>query len=423
MARLFMKKDIHAKFKKSHKSAKKRIRFFANHPFALPVTTFFVMVFFGLGMFVAVGASTVGANDKRIVDVYVDGEARTVTTRAKTVGELIERLEVPLIEEDRVEPSLDSIILEDNTQVNVFRARPVEVIDGDRTITLLTAQRAPRLIAYDAGMNLFPEDNVYLRGPDGSRLSSSFGERLVIERAIPIQLNVYSVVSTQRTSAKTVGEFLEQNAISVEEGATVQPANLDTAITKDLLIAVNKIGIVTESVVEPVAFDTETREDDSLSVGESVVQQEGSDGERTVVYEITIKDEVEVGRREIQSIVTRDPITKIVLRGKKPAVLSSSLNVSGDKQALMAAAGIAPVDYPYVDYIISRESGWRPGAVNSSSGAYGLCQSLPASKMASAGADYLTNPVTQLRWCSGYAAGRYGGWQGAYNAWLVQHWW
>jgi len=89
----------------------------------------------------------------------------------------------------------------------------------------------------------------------------------------------------------------------------------------------------------------------------------------------------------------------------------------------MAAAGIAESDYPYVDYIVTRESGWRPGAVNSSSGAYGLCQSLPASKMASAGADYLTNPVTQLRWCAGYASARYGGWQGAYNAWLVQHWW
>jgi soluble lytic murein transglycosylase-like protein len=89
----------------------------------------------------------------------------------------------------------------------------------------------------------------------------------------------------------------------------------------------------------------------------------------------------------------------------------------------MAAAGIAPEYYGAADYIISRESGWRPGAVNTSSGAYGLCQALPASKMATAGADYLTNPVTQLIWCTGYANGRYGGWGGAYQAWLAQHWW
>ena len=88
----------------------------------------------------------------------------------------------------------------------------------------------------------------------------------------------------------------------------------------------------------------------------------------------------------------------------------------------MAAAGIAASDYVYVDYIVTKESNWRPGAYNAGSGAYGLCQSLPASKMASAGADYLTNPVTQLIWCNGYSQ-RYGGWQGAYNAWLAQGWW
>jgi soluble lytic murein transglycosylase-like protein len=120
--------------------------------------------------------------------------------------------------------------------------------------------------------------------------------------------------------------------------------------------------------------------------------------------------------------VTRQPVTQVKARGSKQATLSSNINVSGDKASLMAAAGISPSDYAYADFIIAKESGWRPGALNGGSGAYGLCQSLPASKMASAGADYLTNPVTQLKWCSGYTS-RYGGWQGAYNAWLAQGWW
>ena len=45
-----------------------------------------------------------------------------------------------------------------------------------------------------------------------------------------------------------------------------------------------------------------------------------------------------------------------------------------------------------------------------------------AASMATAGADWQTNPVTQLRWCSGYA-NRYGGWAGAYNHWLAYHSW
>ena len=54
-----------------------------------------------------------------------------------------------------------------------------------------------------------------------------------------------------------------------------------------------------------------------------------------------------------------------------------------------------------------RESNWRWNATNRSSGAYGIPQSLPASKMASAGADWRTNPATQIKWGLGYIAGRY----------------
>jgi hypothetical protein len=103
----------------------------------------------------------------------------------------------------------------------------------------------------------------------------------------------------------------------------------------------------------------------------------------------------------------------------------------------MALAGIAPSDYNAADYIISNESGWCPtkwqgeyggcpayhGTPSSSGVGYGLCQATPGYKMASSGSDWGTNPVTQLKWCSGYAKGRYGGWQGAYQHWLAYHSW
>jgi hypothetical protein len=56
----------------------------------------------------------------------------------------------------------------------------------------------------------------------------------------------------------------------------------------------------------------------------------------------------------------------------------------------------------------ARESGWNVNAYNSSSGATGIPQALPGSKMASAGADWQTNPATQITWGLGYIAGRYG---------------
>jgi uncharacterized protein YabE (DUF348 family) len=412
------KKIIH----RTHKRAKKRAKFLLRHPFLVPVTTFFVVVFFGMGMFVTVGATTGGAKDTRIVNISVDGQSQTHTTRAKTVGEFLERLGVPTISEDIVEPSRASVILEDNTQINVYRARPVELIDGDRTITVLSAQQSPRLVAQDAGINLLPEDEVAVNTKESSLLASSASEQFVVDRSVEVQLTVYGLLKNIRTTADTVDQLLTEENISLQQSETTQPADINSPIVAGMLISVNRPGVKTLAIKEAIPFESETKTDPELETGQTKIESEGADGERAVIYEIEEKDGVEVARREIQKVVIRNPVTRVKVRGTKPATLSSSINVSADKASIMAAAGISQEDYAYADYIISRESNWRPGALNSGSGAYGLCQSLPASKMASAGADYLTNPATQAKWCSGYAS-RYGGWQGAYNAWLAQGWW
>ncbi len=71
--------------------------------------------------------------------------------------------------------------------------------------------------------------------------------------------------------------------------------------------------------------------------------------------------------------------------------------------------------------IIERESNWKVTATNPSSGAYGLVQALPGSKMASAGADWRTNPATQIRWGLGYMNATYGSPCGAWSFWQVHH--
>ena len=95
--------------------------------------------------------------------------------------------------------------------------------------------------------------------------------------------------------------------------------------------------------------------------------------------------------------------------------------LSGDHKALMRRAGIPASWFSAIDYIVSHESGWRVNATNPSSGAYGLPQSWPGSKMASAGADWRTNPITQLKWMKNYVTERYGGGPQAAAYWRAHH--
>ncbi|MCR2801059.1 lytic transglycosylase domain-containing protein [Microbacterium sp. zg-Y818] len=91
----------------------------------------------------------------------------------------------------------------------------------------------------------------------------------------------------------------------------------------------------------------------------------------------------------------------------------------GSAAEWMAAAGIPQSDWGYVDHIVGRESGWNPNATNRSSGACGLVQAYPCSKVPGNGYD----PVDNLRWGNGYAVGRYGSWAAAYDFWNSNHWW
>ncbi|WP_185923509.1 transglycosylase SLT domain-containing protein [Streptomyces sp. WAC05374] len=72
--------------------------------------------------------------------------------------------------------------------------------------------------------------------------------------------------------------------------------------------------------------------------------------------------------------------------------------------------------------IVDHESTWNYRATNPSSGAYGLVQALPGSKMASAGADWQTNPATQIKWGLNYMNERYGSPCGAWDFWQANHW-
>jgi hypothetical protein len=90
--------------------------------------------------------------------------------------------------------------------------------------------------------------------------------------------------------------------------------------------------------------------------------------------------------------------------------------------AMVQARGWGEGEYNCLVSLWQKESGWNTFASNPSSGAYGIPQSLPGTKMATAGADWATNPATQITWGLGYISGRYGTPCGAWGASQIKGW-
>lgn len=364
-------------------------------------------------------------SDSHVVFLSDNGQRETLDTKAKTVRELIGKLPLHLIPQDVVEPSLDTRIVQDNFRINVYRARPVTVDDnGQKTVTI-TAQKSPRVVAADAGLKVYPEDDISFA--PGSIQENIIGEKVVINPATPVNFNLYGTELVVRTQTKTVADLLAEKNIKPAAKDTVRPAPA-TPITAGMSVEVIRNGTATVTAQKSIAAPTKIIADPDLTLGAQAVRQEGTPGIEVITYKVVTKNGHEVSRTVIQTAVISKPVPRIVVQG-------TNVDIAGNKTSLMAAAGIAPSDYGYADYIISHESGWCPTKAqgegycpgipdnpNTPNG-YGLCQSTPGYKMAAAGSDWQINPITQLRWCSGYADSSYGGWYGAYGHWLANSWW
>jgi resuscitation-promoting factor RpfB len=403
----------------AHRKRVRTIKRISKKPlFTVPLATFMVLLLLVMVGFLVSShgnPAKLQPSNSTVVVVNYDKHERTVPTSAKTVGDLLQRLNIKLNEGDVVEPSRSTEIAGDNFRVNVYRAVPVTVVDGDQKTFTYSAASTPRSIVRQVGINVYPEDRLELLPTDNFLTESSIGERVVIDRATPISLNLYGTPVTIRTHAKTVGDLLKEKNIALAKDDSVQPA-ANTPLTANAQVFVLRKGTQVQTAQEDIPMPVQTVDDDSLSFGVTAVRQQGSPGKKLITYQVQLQNGVEIGRTKIQEVVSVEPVTQVVARG-------THFDIASDKTALMAAAGIGKSDYTYADYIISRESKWNYTARNSSSGAYGLCQALPGSKMASAGGDWQSNPVTQLKWCDGYAKRTYGGWAGAYSHWLSAHNW
>lgn len=360
---------------------------------------------------------TSATKDQRLVTIHDSGSEITIVTRAATVADALKQAEVSISSRDIVEPAASEKLVAKTYQVNVFRARPIVVVDGGSEIRIMTAEQSPRQIAKVAGITLYDEDTTEFKRVDSVLDGGGAGLTMQIKRATSFNFTLYGKRFVARSQATTVGGLLKEKGVKLGAADGVVPA-ITTPLTEGMEVRVWRNGKQTVTQEEVIVRPVEEVKDADQAVGVRQVKEDGADGKRNVTYEIETKDGAEVSRVAIASVTTLEAVKQVVVVGTKVVL------PAGSHTDWMAAAGIVESDYGYVDYIISHESGWGVTKSNySGSGAYGLCQALPGSKMASAGSDWATNPITQLRWCNGYAVGRYGSWAGAYNFWIAKHWW
>ncbi|MFJ6652219.1 lytic transglycosylase domain-containing protein [Microbacterium sp. NPDC091313] len=121
---------------------------------------------------------------------------------------------------------------------------------------------------------------------------------------------------------------------------------------------------------------------------------------------------------------TAKPATaKASTSGWQPPFVSPDPGTAqGIAYGMVQARGWGDDQFACLQALWNKESGWRVNAYNASSGAYGIPQALPGSKMGSIAADWETNPATQITWGLNYIAGRYGDPCGAWGSSQSRGW-
>ncbi|WP_245993185.1 G5 domain-containing protein [Xylanimonas allomyrinae] len=376
------------------------------------------------------GGAVAYADAHKNVTLDVDGHLTTISTFAGSVQGLLDARGVRVNERDLVSPAADQP-LTDGADVVVRYARELTIqADGTQTTTWVTALDAGEALAALAA-----------RGNDVALVASRSGERA----SLALRLDADGPVAVVADGTPTVvpegrnGIDAALAAAHVTLGAQdtvrvvglanagLNAADLQTVAARGAGVAVVVQRVVTQDVTteHAVPFETQTQDDATLYRDQTKVAQQGQDGVRTVVETVVTVDGAETSRTVKSDEVTTPPVAKIVAQGTKerpqtppPAAGAGSTGaasgpvMSGSPRAigqeLAAARGWTGEQWQCLDSLFQKESGWNPSAANPSSGAYGIPQALPGSKMGSVAADWRTNPATQITWGLGYIAGRYG---------------
>ena len=267
---------------------------------------------------------------EKLVTIYDRGAEKTIVTKARTIREALKLAKFSIDErQDVVEPSLDSEMVAEKYNINIFRARPITIVDGNKRLKITTAEQTPALIAKAAGIEVFEEDKTTLSNSDNMAVD---GANMVmkIDRASMVNFVLYGKESVIRTHAKTVGELLKEKNIDPKKDDTLS-VDRSAKIISGMKIELWRNGKQTITAEEDVKFEIEKVQDANRDSGYREVKQAGENGKKNVTYEIEMKNGVEVSRKEIASVVTKEPKKQIEIVGTK-----SSTSFSGSFSEALA---------------------------------------------------------------------------------------
>lgn len=284
--------------------------------FLLAGFLFFVIALFA-GTMNHVSASTDDdAKNGRLVTIYDRGKTQVILTHAQNVADALKDAKVSVIKEDLVEPGLDEPLVSTDYAINIYRARPVIVVDGAIREKIMTAAQTIKTIAQSAGIELRDEDkgtlslNPYVTYDGASAVLS-------IDRAKEFTLNLYGKTSQVFSHAKTVGEMMTQKNIVLGQNDTIS-VEISTPLTKGMSVSIWRNGDQMVTLEEEIPFPIRQIQAVDQPVGYKKIQSAGVSGKKVVTYKITMQNGQEISRTTTQTVVLVQPKEQVEVVGAKP---------------------------------------------------------------------------------------------------------
>lgn len=353
--------------------------------------------------------------DNRVVSLYADGQKRIISTDATSVGDVLGRAGVVLAIGDLVEPSAATRVTAGFFNINVYRARPVTIVDAGTPYRIMSAHSSPRLLAEDAGLKTYAEDR-YQSGVVTNFVNQhDLGIKVTIQRSLPFTVAADGTVKSYRAQPGTIANALATVGVKLGLKDTVT-GSLSGMLTSGQVLRVTRVSEIVSTVEETIPSPVKKVDDPSTLVGQNTVQTPGSDGHATVTYRINYRDGVETARVVLTSTNRVEPITKVISVGTKVQYAGS---VEYWRPMVIAAAAQYGVDASKMMRIMSCESHGNATVVShfivNGQHPQGLFQFLPTTwQRAGGAADNILDGAVQIELTAKYMAAN------GTNAWQCQ---
>jgi uncharacterized protein YabE (DUF348 family) len=360
--------------------------------------------FYGLVLAGLVGGTVAWADTGKSVDLRIDGRDQHVRTAAADVRGVLADAGVKVGEHDIIAPDLESPV-KSGAEVVVRRGHLLHLsVNGKAKDVWVNADSVAEALS-----QLGYDSKNFVSVSRSKRLDAATVD-LSINTPKRVTFTADGKSRSFVTAAPTVYEAIADAGIYLGPGDRMS-ATGTSALKNNQVIRIQRVSYGKSVEQVAVAFQTVEQQDSSAFVGSESVITPGQDGVSQVTYQLVYVDGKLVGKVAQRSVVTTRPVNEVKKVGSKPVPSYVSAVPAGSAQqiaaGMVAARGWGADEFSCLVSLWNKESGWRVDAANPS-GAYGIPQALPGSKMASAGADWQTNPATQITWGLQYIAGVYG---------------